>query len=295
MQISSSISIWNNNIAAFSGGGASYIVDDYGAFDFFSVRLGSASYSGALVRIRRSSDSAEKDFYPDSNEELSMSSEDGAGTSLSTWISTDSGYIVTWYNQGSNAQNVTQSTGANQPRIINAGTLETKNSKTGIYFDGTDNLSQVTYNGITEPFGAWAVGSNEVNAAAGALMSTRSGGAQEGFVLVCDRRTNKNLFFADYGAGFDLWDLSAQVNSANQRICSGILTAALDGNSYYNGTLQTNASGTTVPARAVLEIGSQVGATKLTGFIQEVMTFDTDQTSNRADIESNVNGYFATY
>ena len=71
---------------AFTG-----LLDDYGSATVaFSVRWLNSSYSGALVRIRRSSDSAEKDFYPDSNNELSMSSEDGAGTSLSSWISTDS-------------------------------------------------------------------------------------------------------------------------------------------------------------------------------------------------------------
>lgn len=94
-----------------------------GAFQCRSVKLERNAYSGALMSIRRSSDNAFKDFYPDSNEVLSMSSEDGSGTTLSSWIGASSGYIYIWYDQTGNGNNFMQSNTAYQPQIINAGSL----------------------------------------------------------------------------------------------------------------------------------------------------------------------------
>jgi len=104
-----------------------------------SVILQYPAYAGALVKIRRSSDNAEKDFYPDGSDELSLTSEDGAGTSLTTWIGANSGYVTTFYDQSGNARHGVQTTASAQPRIVNAGALETLNGKAAIYFDGVDD------------------------------------------------------------------------------------------------------------------------------------------------------------
>lgn len=106
--------------------GITWIVDEYSPEMAFSLRLISSSYTGGLVRIRRSSDNAELDFLPDGSNVLSMSSQDtGLTTTLSSWIGSNSGYITTWYDQSGNGYNASNSTAAGQPRIVNAGTLET--------------------------------------------------------------------------------------------------------------------------------------------------------------------------
>jgi len=95
----------------------------------YGLWLLSSSYSGALVRIRRSSDNAEKDFYPNSNFELSLTSEDGNGTSLSTWVGANDAFLVTKYDQSGNNEDATQSSASLQDKIVNSGALITLNSK----------------------------------------------------------------------------------------------------------------------------------------------------------------------
>ena len=94
-----------------------------GAFQCCSVRLERLAYTGALMAIRRSSDNALKDFYPDLNGKLSMTSEDGLGTSLATWIGANNGLIYAFYDQTGNGNHWLQATIARQPKIVNLGSL----------------------------------------------------------------------------------------------------------------------------------------------------------------------------
>ncbi len=87
-----------------------------GAAAAYSLRALRASWlASAVVRVRRSSDNAESDF-------TAAQITDGT---LTTWTGAGNGFVVTWYDQSGNTRNATQSTAANQPRIVNAGVLET--------------------------------------------------------------------------------------------------------------------------------------------------------------------------
>tara|TARA_S200002703_G_C3769614_1_gene236967 strand:+ start:288 stop:1139 length:852 start_codon:yes stop_codon:yes gene_type:complete len=135
---------------ASSGVGYVGILDDYpNAAAAYSVRLLKSDYAGGLVEIRRSSDNALKTFYPDSNNELSLTSEDGSGTSLSNWITTDDGFIRTWYDQSGNTVDATQTTTANQPQIITSGAFITVSGKPSIDFDGVNDVISSTLSSAT--------------------------------------------------------------------------------------------------------------------------------------------------
>jgi hypothetical protein len=49
------------------------------------------------------------------------------------------GYVTTWYDQSGNSNDATQATAANQPKIVNAGSLITSNGYQVIQYDGTDD------------------------------------------------------------------------------------------------------------------------------------------------------------
>jgi hypothetical protein len=282
--------------------GGGYLLNNYPSSSGYSVRLLKNSYSGALVRIRRSSDSAEKDFYPDSNDELSMSSEDGAGTSLTTWISTDSGYIVTWYDQEETAD-MTQSTAANQPRIVNAGTLETKGGKTAVYFDGTnDYVSRSAFTSLyTYPFTIIGVSSNDASAAQGVVFSQRlPAGDQSGISLFCDRRTDTVGALLDDGSTSHKFNYPAQINTADQRLQTFIITSGGNGELWKDGTSQESIASigafSTQP-NTVADIGrQQAGPLYIQGFVQELIVWaTTDETSNRTAIENDINENYDLY
>lgn len=95
----------------------------------WSLRKLRSAYSGSAIRIRRSSDSTEQD--------IGFSGEDLDTAAISSFVSSNSAFIVTIYDQ-QGSDNLTMATASRQPRIVNAGTLDTKNSKAVIHWDGSD-------------------------------------------------------------------------------------------------------------------------------------------------------------
>jgi len=101
----------------------------------FSVRRLRSAYTGALLRVRRSSDSTEQDI--------------GAATiggnldtaALTSFCGSASCYVKTWYDQSGNARDAVQTTTGEQPRIVNAGVVETNNALPALYFNGVNGTS----------------------------------------------------------------------------------------------------------------------------------------------------------
>lgn len=94
------------------------LLDDFpNAAVAYSLRRLRAGYTGACIRVRRSSDNAEQDIGFNSNFDLDT-------TALLTFVGANNGFITTWYDQSGNGNNATQSTAAQQPRIVNAGVVE---------------------------------------------------------------------------------------------------------------------------------------------------------------------------
>jgi hypothetical protein len=78
-------------------------------------------YSGALIDVRRSSDNA--------TNTINVVSGELDTATLASWGGASSVYVSKWYDQSGNANHLLQATNGAQPRIVNAGTLETINSK----------------------------------------------------------------------------------------------------------------------------------------------------------------------
>ncbi len=113
----------------------------------YSVRRLKNAYTGPAMRVRRvnTGTDAQGDVAFDANGVVSANSiititTAGGGATLgskitfSTFYASTSAYVVTWYDQSGNARHVTQATTSQQPRIVNAGTLETSNSRAAIRF-----------------------------------------------------------------------------------------------------------------------------------------------------------------
>lgn len=99
-----------------------FLLDRYtGATAAFSMYKLSSTYSGNCLRVRRDSDNTEQN--------IGFVNNFLDTASLQTFVGSNSGYIVTWYDQSGNTNDATQVTAVNQPRIINVGTLDTYNGK----------------------------------------------------------------------------------------------------------------------------------------------------------------------
>lgn len=86
----------------------------------YSTRLLRSNYYGPMVRVRRSSDNAEQDFYGDVFGKLGTRIY-ATGISFTSWLGGATGYIRIMYDQSGNVRNVGQATNANQPTITTTG------------------------------------------------------------------------------------------------------------------------------------------------------------------------------
>lgn len=127
--------------------------DEFGIpFSGWSVarRLG-GTYTGNLIEVRRSSDNALSNIGFNSDNELDVAT-------LTGFIGASSGFIRTIYDQTGAGNNFVQTTLANQPRIVNAGVVDTVNGKPSAFFDGVNDVmtvsaSTVTYKWLSSPDG----------------------------------------------------------------------------------------------------------------------------------------------
>ena len=267
-----------------SGPVVSYLLDDYsGSAVGYSLRNLSSSWTSSdVVEVRRSSDNATLGF---------TATEVSDGTMLA-WVGTggtDNGFVTTWYDQSGNAENAVQATTTKQPKIVNAGAAVVENSKPALSFDGGDYLDDTfaaasfTNAGFVvarSPQGDFFFDDDDtVNASSlyaisdTALRYNNSGGGSAATTHTVPSGTwnNQNLsYFIKDGSG---GDATVGVNSSST-------TSA-------NSGVQS-LSGVTIGAAAD-------GGTALTGTMQEVIVYASNQSANVAGIKSNINTEYTIY
>ncbi|HBE9082144.1 hypothetical protein [Serratia fonticola] len=102
----------------------------------YSMRTISAGrYIGPLVRVRRSSDSVEQDFYAHAG---SVNTDE-----VKAFVGTGSGFVTTWYDQTGNGLHAFQPVLASQPMIAKNGTVVLMGGRNCVMFDGVDDALQV--------------------------------------------------------------------------------------------------------------------------------------------------------
>lgn len=106
-----------------------------GCYVAYSLRKVVAAYSGAVVRVRRSSDNTTQDF---------TATQVTDGTLLS-FVGAGDGFVDTLFDQKARSGfNLTQSVQANQPIIVQSGVLYTENGRPAMKFDGSRFLRNDT-------------------------------------------------------------------------------------------------------------------------------------------------------
>lgn len=93
-----------------------------GAAMAYSLRNLTTAYTGPVVQLRRSSDSATRDCY---ETELT----DGT---VAAWAGGSDAFVRTWYDQSGNARHVQQTTSSLQPQLVSSGVVLLLNGKPAI-------------------------------------------------------------------------------------------------------------------------------------------------------------------
>jgi hypothetical protein len=262
-----------------------YLLDLYsGAEAAYSLRVLSSSFaSSAVVRVRRSSDNAEADF---------TATEITDGT-LTTWTGANDGFVVTWYDQSGNTNDVSQSTASQQPQLVASGVVVTG----GIDFDNSDDFLIGPDLSIgTGPRSVFAVARPDtVGVNADIIVQLRETSTTGGGWAITPEvaiRTNLRTWVSSTPMSTGALNLNSSIYT------SGNLHAGSD--MWLNGASVTRTSGTdgalaTATGGIIVGAATSGSVNPFDGIISEVVVYLTDQTSNRTGIEANIaNAYGIT-
>jgi len=278
------------------------LLDDYpNAAAAYSLRKLDKDYTGSAIRVRRTNDNTEQDIGFTSGGDLDTAS-------LKTFVGANIATVTTWYDQSGNARNATQTTAANQPRIVDAGTIDRRSGDISLLYDGSnDFLEAASTSGLTiSPTSFYAVSSRgNTGNALRTVFSTGILAAERGY----------GIFYADqqnFAAQDKLFNqvrfqavsqISARGNYTNTINTNNLFFSTItttSNNTWYNGG--NNASETYSYTNNTTTQNITIGLRKssiddffLNGSTTEIVIWQSDQSSNRTGIETNINTYYSIY
>jgi hypothetical protein len=146
----------NKNVTLLSNGEVSTLASafDYGVFILdtltataaYSTRQVRNAYTGFCIRVRRSNDNVELNIGFTVSGQLDTAA-------LLDHCGANSGFVTRWYDQSGNGLHLVQDTTTSQPRIVNAGVLETLGGVPAIVFDATDDRLEIgTWGDLSQPY-----------------------------------------------------------------------------------------------------------------------------------------------
>lgn len=116
----------------------------------YSLRRMRCAYSGAAIRVRRSSDNATQDIGFTVSGDLDTAA-------LKTFVGSGNGFVNIWYDQSGNGKNLSQSTASNQPQIVATGVVIRQNGKPTVRFTAS-SVNTLRFSGtISSGSGAFSV------------------------------------------------------------------------------------------------------------------------------------------
>jgi hypothetical protein len=256
------------------------LLDTYpGARAAYSVRRLSGTYNGSAIKVRRGNDNATQDigFTAAGNLDTGL---------LATFVGANNGFVETWYDQSGNGSNLTQTANDRQPEIVNTGTLETVDGISALRYNNSDFMDNsgintsptMTLFHVAKAFDLTGekILSDSTGSTTQAIMYTDAGtlniarGNNQATSLSFGTTLNRYIsaIFIASGNNSNAWSNTTQIMT-NQNV----------GSNAYNG-LRLGAARGLPPSAFWL------------GWMQEFILYPDDQSTNRANIVTNITDYY---
>jgi len=202
-----------------------------------------------------------------------------------TFIS-GNGFVETWYDQSGNGNDATQSVAASQPKIVDGGSLVVG----GLDFDGVDDCLETTY------------GSSEYTSFRVHRYKGSGAGIAYGLGGEVNRHNssaNNTQLTAYFGGSTALTDSG---NGATEHL--GYLYFNASNSTLhriaYNDNALSSAGGSTAGTNplVLMNIGAEKGiGANIFGntTLKEIIFYDSDKSTERADISDNINAHYNIY
>ena len=203
---------------------------------------------------------------------------------------TSNGFVETWYDQSGNGNDAVQATAAEQPKIVDAGSLLTA----GVTFDGADSLSvsgdpviTASSSGVFSGFSVQTAATSEAGYLYGNTSTANGASFYAGVnIFTLTNKTNVSLDNIARSSGQNL--LSAVYNNGDAGLLvngAGTMASALT----YD--FSAGSSDFTIGNRN----GGSAGATFLAGSINEIIVYNSNQSANRTAVETNINSHYSIF
>jgi hypothetical protein len=264
-----------------------------GAAAAYSLRQLTTAYTGSAIEVRRTNNDVADIGFTSTGELDTAALLAFTGTGA-----LDNGFVTKWYDQSGNANNATQSTAANQPQIVSAGSVILENSKPAIYFN-LDFLQSISAYPTQEYQNSFYV-AQSITTNNRVLDTRGTGGTVQGW-------------HSKFSNSFDVTTIDNGVTTptlatsniirTGQKLVSVLIYGGSGSsvNEYTNGSLEQSLSdGITrdFDSGNVLTIAYNSNGQNTQPFIgnlQEIVLYNIDQSSNRTGIEDNLNDFYSIY
>ena len=214
------------------------------------------------------------------------------------------GFVETWYDQSGNSKDAIQATAGSQPKIVDEGSLVTSSGLASIKFDGTDDtltadsLASV-FSGTDKIWSHFSVTefNNVDNNPIVANLGSSSSNSPIIYSAVSSARKYR-LFIRDDSLStsqlLESGTLSLNTPYLNHATTNGAAQAQFV-NSNAAGTGSTNTGAMTFNRFTLGAFRRVSTASFYNGSISEFIIHNTDQSSNRVAIETNINSHYSIF
>jgi hypothetical protein len=205
------------------------------------------------------------------------------------------GFVETWYDQSGNSKDATQTTAANQPKIVNAGALVVDSGIGGLDFDGDDFLTASSVSGLEGSISMFAV---SVRDATGYVVSPSNSSAANRYfgiqeaasTVVANPRNTSNKTVSDSASGADRLTFAVTTGATSTSVGSNGSAVTTTTNDYGD-----DFSGSNLDQIAIGILRTVSASGQFNGRIREILVYSSDQTDNRTAVETNINGHYSIF
>lgn len=239
----------------------------------YSLRKLRTAYAGSAVKVRRSSDNTEQDIGFVGNE-LDTAS-------LLSFVGAGDGFVSVWYDQSGNGNNdAAQVSDSAQPKIVSSGSVVLNEGNTSISFDGVDD--SLIFTQITA-ISVFALEDVQISAGVGFLTNTSNSNVIGYGATSSVRRVRVNNFNYEFSGLIGGNAVNSVINTSGNV-------------SYYTNSLASSDNPRAIPSAMDFDsLMNRQGSLPISGFLNEVILYPTDQSANRVSIETNINNHYTIY
>jgi len=191
------------------------------------------------------------------------------------------GFVETWYDQSGNSNDAVQETAGSQPKIVSSGSLLNE-----LLFEGSQLFDTISLDASAQPNSIFTVSNTKVASQTRGIYGTNI--SQAGYY----RSSNKHAIFST-GTGSATLEGAAYVADRDY-----LRFDLFNGASSVLGVDGATTSGTTgADGLNRLDIGDSTlgGVSPLNGGIKELILYASDQSANRAALETNINSHYSIF